>query len=83
MVSRHSAHGRVRSAGGAAGEPVSAAGVASLYSGLLDGLVMDSDDPQPGPRDIPVLACPTMMRDADDRRRLAQEVLNFARGLGD
>ena len=83
LVAGRSVKGPTEAFMAATGEPVSAAGVASLYSGLLDGLVMDSDDPQPGPRDIPVLACPTMMRDADDRRRLAQEVLNFARGLGD
>jgi LPPG:FO 2-phospho-L-lactate transferase len=65
----------------AAGEPVSAAGVASLYSGVIDGLVMDSGDPEPGPEQIPVLACPTLMSDSDGQRRLAQDVLDFTRGL--
>jgi LPPG:FO 2-phospho-L-lactate transferase len=65
----------------AAGKPVTAAGVASLYSGVIDGLVVDSGDPEPGPADLPLLACPTLMNDSDSRRRLAQEVLDFARGL--
>ena len=32
------------------GRPVSAAGVASLYVGLLDGMVVDEGDPDPAAR---------------------------------
>jgi LPPG:FO 2-phospho-L-lactate transferase len=65
----------------AAGQPVSAAGVAALYARVIDGIVMDEDDPEPGPADIPVLACSTLMSDADSRRRLASDALEFARRL--
>ncbi len=60
----------------AVGRPVSAAGVASLYEGLLDAIVVDSGDtPPPGMR---ALACPTLMEGADGRRALAERVLELA-----
>jgi LPPG:FO 2-phospho-L-lactate transferase len=65
----------------ATGRPVTAAGVASLYAGLLDGLVVDDGDPDPPPGDLQVLACPTLMEDASDRASLAERVLAFARTL--
>jgi LPPG:FO 2-phospho-L-lactate transferase len=64
------------------GRPVSAAGVADLYAGVIDAMVVDEGDPEPGPAEIPVLACATLMDDAAGRRRVASEVLEFARGLG-
>ena len=63
------------------GRPVSAAGVASLYEGLLDGIVVDDGDPDPPPDDLRVLSCPTLMVGAAGRRALAARVLEFARGL--
>jgi LPPG:FO 2-phospho-L-lactate transferase len=63
------------------GRPVSAAGVASLYEGLLDGIVVDEGDPDPPPDDLRVLSCPTLMVGAAGRRALAARVLEFARGL--
>jgi LPPG:FO 2-phospho-L-lactate transferase len=65
----------------AVGRPVTAAGIASLYEGLLDGMVVDLGDPDPGPDGIATLACPTLMERAEDRRALAERVLEFARGL--
>ena len=65
----------------ALGRPVSAAGVASLYAGLLAGLVVDDGDPEPPPDDLPTLACPTMMSDAATRVALAKRVLEFGRSL--
>ena len=62
----------------AIGRPVSAAGVASLYEGLLDGLVVDEGDPDPPPQGIRSLACPTLMEGRDGRRALAERVLTFA-----
>jgi LPPG:FO 2-phospho-L-lactate transferase len=61
--------------------PVSAAGVASLYTGLLDGMVVDASDPDPGPEDLELLSCPTLMEGAAGRRALAERVLEFAHGL--
>jgi LPPG:FO 2-phospho-L-lactate transferase len=62
----------------AIGRPVSAAGVASLYEGLLDGIVVDQGDPDPPPGGLPVLACPTLMEGRPGRRALAERVLTFA-----
>lgn len=63
------------------GRPVSAAGVASLYVGLLDGMVVDAGDPDPPPEGMAVLSCPTLMEGSEGRRALAERVLEFARGL--
>jgi LPPG:FO 2-phospho-L-lactate transferase len=64
----------------ALGRPVTGAGVASLYTGVLDGIVADPDDPGP-PDDLPLLTCPTVMSGASERRELAERVLAFAREL--
>lgn len=67
------------------GHEVSAAGVAALYRGLIGGMVIDERDRALAPRidamGIPVLATQTVMGGAEDRRRLATEVLAFARSL--
>ncbi len=65
----------------ALGRPVSAAGVASLYGGVIDAMVVDRGDPDPGPEAIEVLSCPTLMEGAAGRRALAERVLEFGRGL--
>jgi LPPG:FO 2-phospho-L-lactate transferase len=65
----------------AIGRPVSAAGVASLYQGLLDGLVVDEGDPDPPPSDPPPLVCRTLMEGSAGRRALAEQVLRFAESL--
>jgi LPPG:FO 2-phospho-L-lactate transferase len=61
----------------AVGRPVSAAGVASLYSGLLDAIVVDSGDPDPPPAELRSLVCPTLMEGAEGRRTLAERVLDL------
>jgi LPPG:FO 2-phospho-L-lactate transferase len=60
--------------------PVNAAGVASLYAGLLDAMVVDEDDPDPPPEGLRTLSCPTLMEGAEGRRALAERVLEFAEG---
>jgi LPPG:FO 2-phospho-L-lactate transferase len=65
----------------AIGRPVTAEGVASLYVGLLDGIVVDDGDPDPPPGDLRSLACPTLMEGAAGRRTLAERVLAFASEL--
>ncbi len=62
----------------AIGRPVSVAGVASLYEGLLDGLVVDEGDPDPPPGEVATLSCPTLMEGAAGRRALAERVLAWA-----
>jgi LPPG:FO 2-phospho-L-lactate transferase len=61
--------------------PLSAAGVASLYAGLLDGMVADPDDPGSEPEGARLLTRPTVMSDKASRRRLAEDALAFAREL--
>jgi LPPG:FO 2-phospho-L-lactate transferase len=65
----------------AVGRPSTAAGVASLYEGLLDGMVVDRGDPDPPPKTIPTRAASTLMEGADGRERVARETLDFAAEL--
>jgi len=59
-----------------AGIEPSAAGVARAYAEVLDGVV--ADEPLDG---FPALVTDTLMASAEDRTRLAQEVLEFAGSL--
>jgi LPPG:FO 2-phospho-L-lactate transferase len=67
------------------GHEVSAAGVAAMYSGLVDGMVVDAVDEEEraGIEDIGmrVLITDAVMRDARDRARLAGETLEFGAGM--
>jgi LPPG:FO 2-phospho-L-lactate transferase len=67
----------------AIGRPTTAAGVASLYAGLITAMVVDSGDPDPPPREIPTLATGTLMQGAGDRIRLARTVLDYAASLAE
>ena len=67
----------------AIGRPSTAAGVASLYEGLIDGMVCDPDDPDPAPDGVEVLSCPTLMDGQRGRRELAARTLEFASSLRD
>ncbi len=62
----------------AVGRPSTAGGVASLYEGLIAGMVCDEADPDPPPERVAVLTCPTLMEGAAGRRGLAERVLEFA-----
>ena len=67
------------------GHEVSAAGVARMYEGLLDGMVVDTVDEEDRPEvealGMRVLATNAIMHDAPDRERLAREILEFGAGL--
>jgi LPPG:FO 2-phospho-L-lactate transferase len=63
------------------GRPTTAAGVASLYAGLIDAMVVDEGDPDPPPAEIPTLAVPTLMEGPSGRARLARIVLDYADSL--
>jgi len=68
---------------GSLGHEVSAAGVARIYEGIVDGFVVDLADGEAG---VPVsgmciLAADAVMRNEPDRERLALEVLNFCSEL--
>ena len=59
-----------------AGHPLSASGIASYYGDVLDGLVADERTPA-----VPVLETDVLMGDADGRRRVAEQALEFALAL--
>ncbi len=67
------------------GHEVSAAGVATIYAGLVDGIAIDETDhdlaERIGALGLETLVAPTVMGGAEDRRRLAEEVLAFGRRL--
>ena len=65
----------------ALGRPSTAAGVASLYGGLIDSMIVDEGDPDPPPAEIPTLATATLMDGAAGRLRLARIVLDHAASL--
>jgi LPPG:FO 2-phospho-L-lactate transferase len=65
----------------AVGRPSTAAGVASLYDGLIDGMLCDSEDPDPAPEGPAVMSCPTLMKGREGRRALAERTLEFASTL--
>jgi LPPG:FO 2-phospho-L-lactate transferase len=67
------------------GHEVSAVGVSRMYEGLVSGMVIDGVDD--GERlgiealGMRVLVTAAIMRDEQDRVRLAREVLGFGAGL--
>jgi len=62
------------------GIPATAQSIAAHYRDLLDGLVIDENDAAQAPRlGISTEVTSTLMRDMDDRQRLAREVLVFAK----
>jgi LPPG:FO 2-phospho-L-lactate transferase len=82
LVAGHSVKGPTEAFVEALGRPVNAAGVASLYAGVIDGMVVDADDPGPDPEGIATVRVPTLMNGASGRRALAERVLEFAASLG-
>jgi LPPG:FO 2-phospho-L-lactate transferase len=67
----------------ALGRPSTAAGVASLYAGLLDAMIVDEEDPDPPPEEVPTLAAKTLMEGAAGRARLARIALDYAATLAE
>jgi LPPG:FO 2-phospho-L-lactate transferase len=59
-----------------AGQPVSSAGIADTYRGVVDGLVADERTGA-----VPVLETSVLMDDDEARRRVAGQTLQFALGL--
>jgi LPPG:FO 2-phospho-L-lactate transferase len=66
----------------ASGHEQSSDGVAEAYSGVADGIVVDSEDPGSPPAGLATLSTPTLMDSAATRRGVAERVLEFARSLG-
>jgi LPPG:FO 2-phospho-L-lactate transferase len=63
--------------------PSTAAGVASLYAGLIDGMVVDEGDPDPPPVEVATMAAATLMEGPSGRARVARIVLDYATTLLD
>lgn len=67
------------------GHEVSATGVAGMYAGLVEGMVVDrmDEDERTGIESLGmrVLVTDAVMRDAGDRARLARETLGFGTGM--
>ena len=62
------------------GLPTTPDGLLSLYAGLVDGLVIDHADARnKSASDVRLCVTGTLMRNADDQLRLAEEVIAFAR----
>jgi LPPG:FO 2-phospho-L-lactate transferase len=82
FVAGHAVKGPTEKFMAALGRPSTAAGVASLYEGVIQAMVVDADDPDPDPDDVKLCSCPTLMEGRDGRRELAERVLEFAEVLG-
>lgn len=61
--------------------PTTAAGVASLYEGLIDAMVLDADDPDTPPSGVRCFSTPTLMHSAESRASVARAVLKVGRKL--
>ena len=61
------------------GVPITTISIATHYAELADGIVLDKADANDTEAlDLPCLVTDTLMRDDQDKRRLAREVLHFA-----
>ena len=64
------------------GLPVAAHAITAHYAGLIDGFVLDEADAgEAGMISVPCLTTATLMRNEEDKTRLAREVLRFAESL--
>ena len=66
----------------ASGREASVAGVATAYEGLIDGLVVDADDPAPDPEGVATTRVPTLMDGPERRAEVARAVLDWVAELG-
>jgi LPPG:FO 2-phospho-L-lactate transferase len=80
FVGGHAVKGPTEAFMDCVGRPRTAAGVASLYEGLIDAMIHDPGEPDP-PTGIATLAADTMMSDGESRERVAETVLAYASGL--
>ena len=61
--------------------PTTAAGVASLYQGVIDAMICDADDPDPPPSEIRSFSTATLMHSAESRALVARAVLKVGETL--
>ncbi len=65
----------------AIGRPSTAAGVATLYQGVIDAMISDTDDPDPPPTEIRSFSTATLMHSAESRATVARAVLKVGETL--
>jgi LPPG:FO 2-phospho-L-lactate transferase len=65
----------------ALGRPTTAAGVATLYQGVIDAMINDADDPDPPPDDVRSFSTATFMHSAETRALVARAVLKVGETL--
>lgn len=67
----------------AIGRPTTASGVASLYLGVIDAMISDSDDPDPPPTEVRSFSTSTLMHSAETRATVARAVIKVGETLAD
>jgi len=82
FVAGHAVKGPTEKFMAALARPSTAVGVASLYEGVIQAMVVDVNDPDDGPEDIQVFLCPTLMEGREGRREVAERVLEFVEAMG-
>ena len=65
----------------AIGRPTTAAGVASLYQGVIDAMINDSGDPDPPPVDVRSFSTATLMHSNESRATVARAVIKVGETL--
>ena len=65
----------------AIGRPTTAAGVGSLYKGLIDAMICDANDPDPAPDDIRSFSTDTLMHSTESRSTVARAVFKVGEQL--
>ncbi|MCB0870867.1 MAG: 2-phospho-L-lactate transferase [Solirubrobacterales bacterium] len=65
----------------AIGRPTTAAGVATLYQGVIDAMINDADDPDPPPSEVRSFSTATLMHSAESRATVARAVLKVGETL--
>ncbi len=61
--------------------PTTAAGVASLYEGLIDAMICDAGDPDPAPDSVRSFSTETLMHSTESRATVARAVLKVGAQL--
>lgn len=61
--------------------PTTAAGVASLYQGVIDAMICDADDPDPPPTEVRSFSTATLMHSAESRATVARAVIKVGETL--
>lgn len=67
----------------AIGRSTTAAGVASLYEGIIEAMICDADDPDPAPTGVRAFSASTLMHSTESRQTVARGVLKVGLQLAE